>query len=421
MAQKSQGSLEIEQTLRLARDAVERDIARYRMGVFASVVVVTSVLHLAGLADTWAPTLIFSVALVYAIVVRSYLNRRGNPPALALVSLFTDLSLGVTSFLVVGHYGSEASRQSNSTFAAYIVGPSMVLMLLINSLRNSTTTALAGSFFALVLYLGAIPVIAGFHPGQVSVTLIVGLAGVIGTVAARQARMNLDSFARLQLLRRYLQPEAVERIMRSDPDSALALGGRLVTVTLLAADLRGFTAMSEMLSPSEVMAELNAYHGVMIDVIDRHGGAIDKFIGDGTLVVFGLVGSAEAAASSAVACAVEMVEALGAHNQERVRAGAKPLAMGIGVHTGPVIAGNLGVPGRRLEFTVIGDAVNTVSRLEGQTKTMGSPVIVSAETAALLPNPHVLRELSPVSLRGKEKALRVFGLSGTPTMPPPDA
>jgi adenylate cyclase len=84
--------------------------------------------------------------------------------------------------------------------------------------------------------------------------------------------------------------------------------------------------------------------------------------------------------------------------------------MGIGVHTGPVIAGNLGVPGRRLEFTVIGDAVNTAARLEGHTKLAGTPVVVSAATAELLPGDGVLRELSPVSLRGREQTTRVFGL-----------
>ena len=179
--------------------------------------------------------------------------------------------------------------------------------------------------------------------------------------------------------------------------------------------------MSENLPPTEVMAQLNAYHGAMIDVIERHGGAIDKFIGDGTLVVFGLDGPAEAAAASAVACAGAMLEALAKHNEQRAAAGTSPLAMGIGVHTGPVIAGNLGVPGRRLEFTVIGDAVNTVSRLEGQTKASGTPVIVSGETAALLPSMRPLRELSPVSLRGKEKVMRVYGLASAPTMPPPAA
>ena len=86
--------------------------------------------------------------------------------------------------------------------------------------------------------------------------------------------------------------------------------------------------------------------------------------------------------------------------------------MGIAVHTGPVIAGNLGVPGRRLEFTVIGDTVNTVSRLEGETKTAGTPVIISAETVALLVNAEGLRELTPVTLRGKSQATRVYGLAG---------
>ncbi len=415
MPTPTEGSLAVDQTLRVARDMVERDIARYRLMVFAAVVATTGTLRASGLTDTWAPTLFFSGALVYAGLVVAFLARRGNPPALAIIALVLDLFTCLAPIhLALRHDAVGGGRVMSPTelgFVTYIVGPSMMLTLLINSLRSSTTTAWTGGLVAVIFYLAAVPLASGFHPGQLSVGVMLALAGVIGVASARQARKNLDAFARLQLLRRYLPPEAVERVMRDDPGAALAPGGRLVTVTMLAADLRSFTAMSESLSPSEVMDQLNAYHGVMIDVIERHGGAIDKFIGDGTLVVFGLVGSAEDAAAAAVACAGAMVDALGPHNDARARAGAPALAMGIGVHTGPVIAGNLGVAGRRLEFTVIGDAVNTVSRLEGYTKTVGSPVVISADTAALLPTMDGLRELPPVTLRGKGNATHVYGLA----------
>jgi class 3 adenylate cyclase len=420
MAKQSQGSFEIDQTLRLARDALERDIARYRMFVFGTVVVTTSVLRLVGLSDTWIPTRFFIGVFAYAVLVLVFLVRYGNRPGLAPVVLIADLAATVLSFSSIRHHGSPETRAANATFAIYIVAAAMVLTLLMNSLRNSTRLALLGGVAAPIVYLTTILSITTFHPGQIAVCLILCLAGVIGAASAVQARRNLDRFARLQLLRRYLSPEAVERVMVDNPDSALSLGGRLVTVTMLAADLRGFTAMSETLSPTEVMAQLNAYHGAMIDVIERHGGAIDKFIGDGTLVVFGLAGSTEDAARAAVDCARDMLAALEPHNAERVRAGAAPLAMGLGVHTGAVIAGNLGVPGRRLEFTVIGDAVNTVSRLEGETKAAGTPLLVSGDTVALLRSANGLYELPPVSLRGKTSTLRVFGLgSHPPTRPPP--
>ena len=239
------------------------------------------------------------------------------------------------------------------------------------------------------------------------------LAGLISMAAAAQARQNLDRFARLQLLRRYLPPAAVERVMRDDPDAALSLGGQLLTVTLLAADLRGFTAMSEKLAPrgGDGPAQRLPRRGMIGVAIERNGGAIDKFIGDGTLVVFGLDGSAETAARAAVRCAAEMLDALEDHNGARAALGQPPLRMGIGVHTGPVIAGNLGVPGWRLEFTVIGDAVNTVSRLEGLTKDRGVPVLVSAETVALLADAGGLVSLPAATMRGKEQELGIYALA----------
>jgi adenylate cyclase len=411
MPQPSQGSFEVDQTLRLARDGIEHDIARYRVFVVFAALLITAGTHLAGLSDTWIPSLCYGAAVVYALLLLGYLRRYGNPPVLATFALFADLLTCAAVFVLSKHFGRPDQAGTAGPFVTHILGPVMLLTLLVNTLRNSMTTALVGGVVAVAIYVPTIVSIAGFHPAEVTVALILVLAGVIGTGSAIQARKTLDSFARLQLLRRYLPPEAVDRVMREDPDSALAPGGRLVTVTLLSADLRGFTAMSEMLSPSEVMAQLNGYHGAMIDVIERHGGAIDKFIGDGTLVVFGLTGAMEVAAASAVACAGEMLDALVTHNETRAKAGSPPLAMGIAVHTGPVVAGNLGIAGKRLEFTVIGDTVNTVSRLEGQTKGSGSPVIVSADTAALLPSLSDLRELAPVSLRGKVQPVTVFGLA----------
>ena len=196
--------------------------------------------------------------------------------------------------------------------------------------------------------------------------------------------------------------------MREHPDAALALGGRLLTVTLLAADLRGFTSMSEKMSPDEVVRQLNAYHGTMLERIEDHGGALDKFIGDGILVVFGLdreTGCKDDGAAAAVACARDMLVALDRHNVERARDGNPALRMGIGVHTGPVVAGNIGAPGRRLELPV-----NTASRLEGLTKEAATPVLISSDTVDRLNGRDGLRELPAMQAKGRSEKTRVFAL-----------
>jgi adenylate cyclase len=424
MPSRSVAALEIDQTLRLARDEVETRIARYRVWTFAGAVAITviveSVLIAQGRTRSLTPTACFAVAVAYALVLRRIVARTGARPWLIQISLALDLGLSALTFVVVNAFGSPEVRAASPEFAGHILGASTGLILMMNALRGDAVASLVGSAFASVLLLGVLVPIEGFRPSQIAMVLIFWIMGGVGVAAARQGRRTLDNFARLQLLRRYLSPAAVERVMREHPDAALSLGGQLLTVTLLSADLRGFTTMSESLSPDEVVRQLNEFHGAMLEQIEGHGGVLDKFIGDGVLVVFGLERATErgaaanaegdAGAKNAVDCARAMFGALESLNAARGKRGEAPLKMGVGVHTGPVVAGNIGAPGRRLEFTVIGDAVNTTARLEGMTKEAGTPLLVSAETAERLRDRQGLRELAPMTARGKTTSMRVFGL-----------
>jgi len=408
-------SREIEQTLRLARDAVEEQIARYRAwtfgGIAASTLVVAATMSAQGKAPQLVPPAYFALLTGYGLALQPLVRRVGAHRALVYGSLTLDLVAVVALFPFMTHIDPDQSAR----FAVHLAGPGLALILFVNALRGDRTASIIGAVIASVLIVAVLTPMEGFHPAQIGLAAGFWVLGAVSVASARQGRRNLDNFARLQLLRRYLSPAAVERVMRDHPDAALALGGRLLTVTLLSADLRGFTAMSEQLTPDQVVLQLNAFHGAMLEEIDRHGGVLDKFIGDGILVVFGLeaaVGAppGDCGARSGVACATGMLSALARHNEDRSKRGQAPLKMGIGVHTGPVVAGNIGAPGRRLEFTVIGDAVNTAARLEGLTKEAGTPVLVSAATMERLEGEHELTELAPMTARGKAGFLRVYAL-----------
>jgi class 3 adenylate cyclase len=415
--EKSQAAHEIEDTLRLAGDDVEREISHYRVIVFAVVVVTVAAMRFFFPATSTLVVFYFVGVLCYAVLLRRYILRRGRPAWIGQVALVCDMALSVAIFPVLGKLAPHDVGADHWVFATAIAAPALMTTILIGSLRNDERNSRLAMVAAPVCFIACIGLVHGFVLADVPVIVILVLSGALSLAAARRAKTNLETFARLQLLRRFLPAAAVDRVMREDPGKALSLGGKLVTVTVLASDLRGFTAMSEKLTPDEVVTQLNAYHGAMMGVIDAHGGAIDKFIGDGTLVVFGFNGSAEEAARDAVACARAMMSALEIHNRGREEKGLGALEMGIGIHTGPVVAGNIGVSGRRLEFTVIGDAVNTASRLEGQTKSSGTPVVISAATFDLLPDKTGLRELSPASIRGKQATMRIYGLT-EPTRPP---
>lgn len=175
---------------------------------------------------------------------------------------------------------------------------------------------------------------------------------------------------------RYMSPALVDELA-ANPER-LRLGGEMRTVTLMFSDLRGFTSMSERLTPEQLVGLLNHYLEGMVGVIDRHGGTIDEFIGDAIFVLFGAPFSKEDDAQRAVACAVAMQLAMPSINEENGRQGLPELEMGIGIHTGQVVVGNIGST-ERMKYGVVGSHVNLASRI--QSYTTGGQILISEATA----------------------------------------
>jgi len=401
-------SLEIEALLRATDDKKERALAIGRATIFALSVVMSTVIHvLFFMGNRWGPPLYFLVLTVYASVFWFIVRKHGATTPIVYGSIVLDLLIIGTLPDVFTLLGNSDAANDNLSMRLTVNAPALFLILAIHSLRHRRGPLALGVVLAPVVLA-----VTTWRPGApphlvIVASILLAFAGASLVVGSEDTRKLLHLFARMQLLRRFVPKAAVARVLSRDPDRATALGGDLVDVTVIATDLRGFTAMSEKLAPAEVVRHLNAYHAAMLACVERHGGALDKFIGDGALIVFGLDGGdAKASARAAVASARDMLAALDVLNRERASGGLPPLKMGIGVHSGPVVAGNIGA-GRRLEFTIIGDTVNTAARLEGLTKDAGTPLLVSEATAALVGGEGLLAR-APMEIRGRTEPLVVF-------------
>ncbi|HEY2150407.1 MAG TPA: adenylate/guanylate cyclase domain-containing protein [Vicinamibacterales bacterium] len=202
---------------------------------------------------------------------------------------------------------------------------------------------------------------------------------------------------------RYVTTQVSEQALKGE----LNLGGERRRVTILFSDIRNFTTMSEQLTPEETVSFLNNYFSEMVDAVFEYGGMLDKFLGDGLMAVFGATDDRANHAEQAVRAALRMKSLLAKINGERAMRGLPATAIGVGIHTDVVIVGNIG-SARRLEYTVIGDGVNTASRLESMNKELGTTILISDGTHQDVQDLFVCRPMQEVHLKGKAKALTAY-------------
>ncbi|MEA5450538.1 adenylate/guanylate cyclase domain-containing protein [Leptolyngbya sp. CCNP1308] len=272
------------------------------------------------------------------------------------------------------------------------------LVAVSGGLRLSRRAALLTSLLA----LGNFSYAAVLFQLNLALALFAGITvfgtGYLGMRMAVIVRRHVKNESGRMLMAQFLPKSIVEAAFESPLE--LLQQSQKRDVTVVVTDLREFTHFAEALEPQAVLDFLNRYQGLLATIVEHHGGWVDKFMGDGMLAVFGAPDPLENHARSALTAATAMVREVPQFS---------PLAMGVGVHSGPVVAGCLGTSGR-LEFTVIGDTVNVAARLEALTKTLGNGVLVSDATrqrAGTWP----LQSVGLHPIRGRAQELELFTLA----------
>jgi adenylate cyclase len=238
-----------------------------------------------------------------------------------------------------------------------------------------------------------------FQPILAALLALILLTAYRFAIADRDKRFLRRSFAL------YLAPAIVDRMIAAErpPD----LGGEQRNLTVFFSDIADFTTLSETLSPRELVALMNAYLSAMTDIVEAHGGFVDKYIGDAIVAVFGAPHDDPEHAIHAVETALECVRRLAALNADGQSFLGRRLAMRIGINTGEALVGNIGSR-RRFNYTVMGDAVNLASRLQDLNKRYGTTILVSETTAAAVGGARTFRRVDRVVVKGRHAEVEVF-------------
>jgi adenylate cyclase len=253
------------------------------------------------------------------------------------------------------------------------------------------------------LYADRLDPFAAFKPDDLELISAVAAQTAIAVENARaHERLAREEVARANYSR--FLPEYVVKQMLENPES-FKLGGVSQTITILFADIRGFTRISEHAPPEKIVSLLNRYFSAMTDIIFAHGGTLDKYLGDGLMALFGAPTATPDDASNALNAAVAMQRRLLGINRELRDEGFQEIGVGMGLHTGEVVVGYIGSE-RRSEYTAIGDAVNTSSRLESNAR--GGEILISDATAKAAHSRYKLQPREAIMVKNRQQPVNLW-------------
>ena len=253
------------------------------------------------------------------------------------------------------------------------------------------------------LYADRLDPFAAFKPDDLELITAVAAQTAVAVENARaHERLAREEVARANYGR--FLPEYVVKQMLENPES-FKLGGVNQTITVLFADIRGFTRLSEHAKPEKVVQLLNKYFSAMTDIIFAHGGTLDKYLGDGLMALFGAPTATPLDATNALNAAVAMQRRVISINDELRAEGFNEIGIGIGLHTGEAVVGYIGSE-RRSEYTAIGDTVNTASRLESNSK--GGQILMSDATARAATSRYPLNQRDPIYVKNRAQPVPLF-------------
>ncbi|MDY7226820.1 adenylate/guanylate cyclase domain-containing protein [Hyalangium rubrum] len=342
----------------------------------------------------------------FALVAFFMLRRETRPNARRSRWMPLPTTLMDTSFLVLM---SWRSGQLNGQIYEEMPAAGFAVMMAFSVARYSRFHVLLSTVLSTVGFVGVCVMAGHVSAGRVSfvVACYIALGLLIAWTNGQVSGMFLG-LRRRDNLSRLLPRQVVDRVLKQG-ETALVPVQR--EVTILFSDIRDFTTLSETLPPQAVLALLDDYFGHMTQIVMAHEGMVNKFLGDGMMACWGVPDHSEDHAELAMRAALDMRAKLEELNTWRVRNGEAPLRIGIGLHTGVVAAGMLG-GAQQHEYTIIGDAVNVASRVEGLTKVLGVDILVSESTWKRGGERFQGERMGEERVKGRQEAVVLYSLKG---------